>query len=134
MTRDIKIYSTLGNLGTITTNATTFSEIQSVLEDKVPSLNSLKVLVGETKNELSEGSAILPEGDFKIFLVPKATKSGSDNDIIGKLYKLSDLFCEVGSNIDSIAKQLKDVVDADDEEMEDDEREAINEIKRLTNF
>lgn len=82
MTRKIKIVTTVGISGTIETNATTLRELKPLLRQREISYDGMKLLVGETKNELSEDVAILPEGDFKLYLVPSKTKSGGlDDDI-----------------------------------------------------
>jgi len=78
--RKIKIVSTLGAPSTFETSARTLAELKPLLTERGIDYGSMKLLVGETKNELSEDAAILPEGDFKLFLVPAKTKSGYSGD------------------------------------------------------
>ena len=74
--RKIKIFTTTGIPGVIKTDVTTFEGLKPLLLEQNINLESTKVLVGETKLELSENEAILPDGDFKLFIVPVKTKSG----------------------------------------------------------
>ena len=80
MTRKIKIYTTNGMPGTIETNVSTLGELKPILRQREVNYDDMKLLVGETKNELSQDEAILPEGDFKLYLMPAKTKSGVDFD------------------------------------------------------
>ena len=80
MTRKIKIYTTNGMPGTIETNVSTLGELKPLLRQREVNYDGMKMLVGETKNELSQDEAILPEGDFKLYLMPAKTKSGVDFD------------------------------------------------------
>ena len=80
MTRKIKIYTTNGMPGTIETNVSTLGELKPILRQREVNYDGMKLLVGETKNELSQDEAILPEGDFKLYLMPAKTKSGVDFD------------------------------------------------------
>ena len=77
MTRKIKIVTLNGISGTIETNVTTLAELKPLLSARSIDYSGMKLLVGETKNELSEDVAILPQGDFKLYLTPAKTKSGS---------------------------------------------------------
>lgn len=77
-TRIVKIYSTVGTSGTIQTNVTTLGELLPILAERSISTSGMKMLVGETKNELALEDAKLPEGDFKLFLMPEKTKSGNE--------------------------------------------------------
>lgn len=102
MTRKIKVVTTLGVSGIIETNATTLAELKPVLDQKEINYVGMKLLVGETKNELSEDAAILPEGDFKLYMVPVKTKSGVDfddmEDTINEIFEIvSDIKKEVRS-------------------------------------
>ena len=78
MTRKIKIYTTAGMPGTIETNVSTLGELKPLLRQREINYDGMKMLVGETKNELSVDEAMLPEGDFKLYLMPAKTKSGVD--------------------------------------------------------
>ena len=80
MTRNIKIYTTNGMPGTVETNVSTVAELKTLLRQREINYDGMKMLVGETRNELSLDEAILPEGDFKLYLMPAKTKSGVDFD------------------------------------------------------
>jgi len=76
--RKIKIYSTVGASGSIDTNVRTLGELKPLLRQREINYDGMKLLVGETRNELSVDESILPEGDFKLYLMPQKTKSGND--------------------------------------------------------
>ena len=75
--RKIKVLSTVGASGTIETNVTTLGELKPLLEAKEINTSGMKMMVGETRNELNLDDAVLPEGDFKLYLMPAKTKSGA---------------------------------------------------------
>ena len=76
--RKIKIYTTAGMPGTIETNVSTLGELKPLLTQREINYIGIKMLVGETKNELTMDESVLPEGDFKLYLMPAKTKSGVD--------------------------------------------------------
>lgn len=94
MTRNIKIYTTNGMPGTVETNVSTVAELKTLLRQREINYDGMKMLVGETRNELSLDEAILPEGDFKLYLMPAKTKSGVDFD-------------EMDENIDDILERVE---------------------------
>lgn len=94
--RNVKIYTTAGVGGTIETNARTLGELLPTLHQREINTSGMKLLVGETKNELSMDDSVLPEGDFKLYLVPAKTKSGVD-------------FEEMEENIEDIKEDLSDL-------------------------
>ena len=96
MTRKIKIYTTNGMPGTIETNVSTLGELKPILRQREVNYEGMKLLIGETKNELSQDEAVLPEGDFKLYLMPAKTKSGID-------------FEEVEENITNIYKIVENI-------------------------
>lgn len=99
MVRIVKIYSTLGTSGTIETNVTTLGQLKPLLEDRGINFSGMKMLIGETKNEISMDDAVLPEGNFKIFLMPEKTKSGNS--------ELATLFNRLASICEDIASQFE---------------------------
>ena len=96
MTRNIKIYTTNGMPGTVETNVSTVAELKTLLRQREINYDGMKMLVGETRNELSLDEAILPEGDFKLYLMPAKTKSGVDFD-------------EMDENIDDILDRVENI-------------------------
>ena len=100
MTRKIKIYTTNGMPGTIETNVSTLGELKPILRQREVNYDGMKLLVGETKNELSQDEAILPEGDFKLYLMPAKTKSGVDFD------EMEEAIERVESKLDRILSKL----------------------------
>lgn len=95
-TRKIKVLSTLGVSGTIETNVTTLGELKPLLEQREINITGMKLMVGETRNELNLDDAKLPEGDFKLYLMPAKTKSGT-RTVSDIAYNLAALFEELGS-------------------------------------
>lgn len=63
----------------ITTVAQTWGELQRELVDAGVNYSGMKAIIGESKVELLDNNASLGEGDFNLFLMPRKTKSGSDN-------------------------------------------------------
>ena len=100
MTRKIKIYTTNGMPGTIETNVSTLGELKPILRQREVNYDDMKLLVGETKNELSQDEAILPEGDFKLYLMPAKTKSGVDFD------EMEDTLERIENKVDEILSKL----------------------------
>lgn len=74
--RSIKIISTQRNPMTISSAATTWGELRSELSSEIGDLDKMTVVVSTTKNSLDHEAAQLPDGEFKLFLSPKAIKAG----------------------------------------------------------
>lgn len=104
MTRKIKIYTTNGMPGTIETNVSTLGELKPILRQREVNYDGMKLLVGETKNELSQDEAILPEGDFKLYLMPAKTKSGVDFD------EMEDSINRIAADVERIEDKLDKVL------------------------
>ena len=130
MTRKIKIYTTAGMPGTIETNVSTLGELKPLLRQREINYDGMKLLVGETKNELSQDEAILPEGDFKLYLMPAKTKSGVDFD------EMEETLERIESKVDRILSKLDNKFDTvssvsqTDLISPEDQRE-IEEVRRL---
>ena len=94
--RNIKIVTTIGISGTLETNVSTLGELKPLLRQREINYDGMKLLVGETRNELSVNDAALPEGDFKLYLVPTKTKSGVDLDKMEKaIERIEDKIDEI---------------------------------------
>ena len=134
MTRKIKIYTTAGIPGTIETNVSTLGELKPLLRQREINYDGMKMLVGETKNELSVDEATLPTGDFKLYLMPAKTKSGVDLDEMEEaIERIENKVDRILSKLDSINTSL--VVSTSASEVADpisleDQRE-IEELRRL---
>ena len=103
MTRKIKIYTTAGIPGTIETNVSTLGELKPLLRQREINYDDMKMLVGETKNELSVDEAVLPEGDFKLYLMPAKTKSGVDLD------EMEEAIERIENKVDRILSKLDSI-------------------------
>lgn len=134
MTRKIKIYTTAGIPGTIETNVSTLGELKPLLRQREINYDGMKMLVGETKNELSVDEATLPTGDFKLYLMPAKTKSGVDFDAMEEaIERIENKVYKILSKLDSINTSL--VVSTSASKVADpisleDQRE-IEELRRL---
>ena len=134
MTRKIKIYTTAGIPGTIETNVSTLRELKPLLRQREINYDGMKMLVGETKNELSVDEATLPTGDFKLYLMPAKTKSGVDLDEMEEaIERIENKVDRILSKLDSINTSL--VVSTSASKVADpicleDQRE-IEELRRL---
>lgn len=134
MTRKIKIYTTAGIPGTIETNVSTLGELKPLLRQREINYDGMKMLVGETKNELSVDEATLPTGDFKLYLMPAKTKSGVDLDEMEEaIERIENKVDRILSKLDSINTSL--VVSTSASKVVDpisleDQRE-IEELRRL---
>ena len=104
MTRKIKIYTTNGMPGTIETNVSTLGELKPILRQREVNYDGMKLLVGETKNELSQDEAVLPEGDFKLYLMPAKTKSGVDFE------EMEDSIDRIVADVERIEDKLDEVL------------------------
>lgn len=108
MIRKIKIYTTNGMPGTIDTNATTLAGIKPLLKERNINFEGMKMLVGETKNELSMDESVLPEGDFKLYLMPAKTKSGVDfDDMEDNIENIQTNLQRVEDKVDQVLSALK---------------------------
>ena len=77
--RKIIVYSTKGKSGSFESDAKTWGEIQSDVIRIVGGLDNLIATENVNKTNLGHQDSVLPEGDFKIFLRPSKTKSGTTN-------------------------------------------------------
>jgi hypothetical protein len=67
------------NLGTpveITTAASTWGELKNDLANNNIEYNNMKAMIRETETSLEGNNAVLPTGDFVLFLTPDKVKSG----------------------------------------------------------
>lgn len=131
MTRVIKIYSTQGTSGTIETNVETLGQLKPLLESRGINFSGMKMLIGETKNEISMDDAILPSGNFKMFLMPAKTKSGSEelatlfNRLASVCEDIADAF-ENGAGVSIAQVQAGPTLS-----MSDEDRRAFEELKKI---
>lgn len=134
-TRRIKVYTTVGVSGTIDTNVRTLGELKPILSEREIDYSGMKMLVGETRNELNVDDAVLPEGDFKLYLMPQKTKSGSiESDLedlqdsvdanSNKLDQILSILKSGGQSISNKAVESKSSISYEDEE-------ALRDLNRL---
>lgn len=78
-TRTVTAFSTRGKKKSkITTDVTTWGSLKPLLENEGFSLETLAATESINRTDLAHVDAVLPEGDFTIFLRPTKTKSGAD--------------------------------------------------------
>ena len=137
MTRKIKIYTTAGIPGTIETNVSTLGELKPLLRQREINYNGMKMLVGETKNELSVDEATLPTGDFKLYLMPAKTKSGVDfEDMEDKIDTMESTVYRIEDKLDKVLDLLKtpigaQVVPEGTGSISAEDQREIEELRRL---
>ena len=78
MSRTVIVYSTGGSTDghSISTSAVTWGDLKRDLALNSINFEGMKSIIGETKVTLESPEAQLPEGDFRLFLMPRRTKSG----------------------------------------------------------
>lgn len=75
--RKITVYSTIGKGAKfIETDAVTWANLKTLLQQEKVDLNNMKAVIGENKLTLESDQAQLPDGEFTLFLMPIKTKSG----------------------------------------------------------
>ena len=79
--REVTIYATRGGqMKKITTAVKTWGELQPLVRREGFDLSSLLAAENINKTDLVNDLAVLPEGNFRLFLRPKQTKSGAAPD------------------------------------------------------
>ena len=138
MTRKIKIYTTAGMPGTIETNVSTLGELKPLLRQREINIDGMKMLVGETKNELSVDEAILPTEDFKLYLMPAKTKSGVDFEYMeDKIDTIESTVDRIEDKLDKVLDLLKtpigaQVVSGGTSSISAEDQREIDELRRLS--
>lgn len=134
--RQIKIYTTVGTGGTIDTNVRTLGELKPLLMEQGINFDNMKLVVGETKAELSLDEALLPESNFKIYLMPAKTKSGVDFDEMEE--RIEEMEIAV-SRIESKVEQILAKVNSNScnsavasKPLSQEDEESIAELRRLS--
>ena len=136
MTRKIKIYTTNGMPGTIETNVSTLGGLKPILRQREVNYEGMKLLIGETKNELSQDEAVLPEGDFKLYLMPAKTKSGVDFDEMdGNVEDILDRVENIEEKLDKVLDLLRTPISApvsvSQTTLSAEDQREIEEVRRL---
>lgn len=133
--RKIKIYSTVGVSGTIETDVRTLAELKPLLRQREINYDGMKLLVGDTRNELSIDEAQLPETDFKLYLMPEKTKSGNRGSILetisGLFSDLSDAFQDLANVEDEESPTQAYSSSSATKAVTFEDMEAMEDIKRL---
>lgn len=107
MSRKITIYSTKTKATQeITTPVTTWGELKPLVNSEM-GVASAKCMVRETRNTLENNEAVLPTGDFIVFVYPEKVKSGNQK-IEGDAYaSLSDAKLRQACNRKSLVSNGK---------------------------
>ena len=76
--REIIIYATSGKTDhRIQSAATTLGELKPEIKNAGFNYEGMKMVEGATQHTLESDEATLPQGDFILYMMPKATKSGN---------------------------------------------------------
>ena len=107
MSRKITIYSTKTKATQeITTPVTTWGELKPLVNSEM-GVGNAKCMVRETRNTLENNEAVLPTGDFIVFVYPEKVKSGNSK-IEGDAYaSLSDAKLRQACNRKSLVSNGK---------------------------
>lgn len=107
MSRKITIYSTKTKATQeIKTPVTTWGELKPLVNSEM-GVGSAKCMVRETRNTLENNEAVLPTGDFIVFVYPEKVKSGNEK-IEGDAYaSLSDAKLRQACNRKSLVSNGK---------------------------
>ena len=105
--RIVTVYSTSGKTNVkIESGASTFGELTPQLRENGFNLDGMKAVVGETKVTLEADGAVLPEGEFKLFLMPLKTKSGADMSRTDVYNKIKEFIARDGDKASTHFLQL----------------------------
>lgn len=75
--RKLTIYSTVGNdMKEVFVQSTLWGDLQGELAGKGINVNGMKAIIGDSQVTLESNQAVLPEGEFILFLMPGKVKSG----------------------------------------------------------
>jgi hypothetical protein len=78
--RKVTILSTRDNgKKEIMTDASNWEALRDVISTEGLTVNNMKAMVRETKATLEHNEAVLPIGEFTLFLTPAQVKSGENN-------------------------------------------------------
>lgn len=131
--RKVKIYSTVGTSGTVETNVRTLGELKPLLRQQGINYDGMKMLVGETRNELGVDEAVLPETDFKLYLMPEKTKSGVDFDaIIEALDEASESIQEAKDAVFAAQRDMRKSSSQARTSQSYEDQEAFEDLARLS--
>jgi hypothetical protein len=75
-TRSVTVITTVGERKVIETAATTWKELEREVK-QTHSLSNMKVVEGVRRTTLEHPDAVLPDGNFKLYLLPVKSKSGA---------------------------------------------------------
>jgi hypothetical protein len=79
--REIKVLSsTRGGVKTVYSEATQWGQLKDSLSE-FGDISKMSAVIKETKNTLSVDDALLPEGDFTLYLSPKQIKAGNTREV-----------------------------------------------------
>lgn len=82
MSRRIVIYSTIGeNYKEIQSNASTWGSLTEEFSAQGINWKGMKAVNGEDQHTYDSSEAILPDGEFSLFLMADKVKSGYDDDM-----------------------------------------------------
>lgn len=83
MSRKVTIYNTIGdNAREIYTSANNWGGLSQDMDRNNIPHRDMKAVVGESQVTLESSEAVLPEGEFSLFLMAGKVKSGNDEDLI----------------------------------------------------
>jgi hypothetical protein len=100
-TRNITLYNTRGGQPkVIESSATTWGDLRQEINEAGFDTSSLLATESVTRRDLNNTEAVLPEGEFTVFLRPRSTKSGA--------YSYREARAEISDLIETYGEQAKE--------------------------
>lgn len=90
---------------TLRSEASTWGQLKDALRGEVPDVEKLRAVVRETHTDLSLDEAVLPDGDFTLYLSQKQLKAGGSTEIVNLLESLKDKYITM---IDELIEEAAD--------------------------
>lgn len=130
--RKIVIYTSRGRGGEIQTDVKTFRELKPLLLDRDINLSQNTVLESVSRNTLQEDSALLPTGDFKVWIVPKETKSGaSARNIYDSIQARLDGIEDLAGDVRGLVEDFKTALKKENSPLSEEDKKEMEEFDKL---
>lgn len=118
--KQVTVYSTVGNnRKVINTSASNWSQLQADLLREDVNTNNMKAVEGRSQVTFESPDALIPDGDFVLFLYPVEVKSGfledddddfnsdDDNDQLSNDYDQEDAFNDASEMKEAATRIMK---------------------------
>jgi hypothetical protein len=113
--RKIEVFSTLSNqVSVYHSDDLTWESFRKVLiEDGIYNSQTMKALESSTKMTIENDGAMLPTGDFRLYLLPVKTDSACDpEELQEQLNELEVMFADFRDSFDTFLSNIRPIVDS----------------------